>query len=44
MDCSNRDVVGEPCVRNDAGALALTDEEKMAAWVEHYSQLLNSLR
>ena len=41
IDRTNQDVVGEPCVRNDAGALALTDEEKMAAWAEHYSRLLN---
>lgn len=41
MDCINRDVVGEPCVCNDAGELSLTDDEKLAAWVEHYSRLLN---
>ena len=41
MDRERQDVVGEPCVRNDKGELALTDEEKMAAWVEHYSRLLN---
>ncbi|KAI8503283.1 hypothetical protein Bbelb_191040 [Branchiostoma belcheri] len=29
------------CVRNDAGELSLNDEDKMKAWVEHYSRLLN---
>ena len=37
----NQDIVGESCVRNDAGELALTDENKMKAWVEHYDKLLN---
>ena len=40
MDCSNRDV-GENCVRNDAGEVALSDDDKMKAWVEHYARLLN---
>ena len=41
MDRSNRDVVGENCVRNDAGEVALSDDDKMKAWVEHYARLLN---
>ncbi|XP_052271871.1 uncharacterized protein LOC127872585 [Dreissena polymorpha] len=41
MDRTNQDVVGEKCVRNDAGELSLSDDEKMKAWVEHYSKLLN---
>ena len=41
MNCTNQDVVGEPWVHNDADLLTLTDEEKMALWVKHYSQLLN---
>ena len=41
MDCRNQDIVGENCVRYDAGDLALTDENKMKAWVEHYTRLLN---
>ena len=41
MDCTNQDVIGENCVRNDAGELALTDDDKMKAWVEHYAKLLN---
>ena len=41
MDRSNRDVVGENCVRNDAGEVALSDDDKMKLWVEHYARLLN---
>ena len=41
MDKTNQDVVGKKCVRNDAGELSLSDEEKMKAWVEHYARLLN---
>ncbi|XP_035665616.1 uncharacterized protein LOC118408864, partial [Branchiostoma floridae] len=41
MERSNQDVVGEMCVRNDAGELSLNDEDKMKAWVEHYNRLLN---
>ena len=31
MDRSNQDVVGEKCVKNDAGELSLSEEEKMKA-------------
>ena len=41
MDRRNQDIVGEKCVKNDAGELTLTDADKMKAWVEHYSRLLN---
>ena len=41
MDRTNQDVVGEKCIRNDAGELSLSDEEKKKAWVEHYARLLN---
>ena len=41
MERENQDVVGETCVFNDAGELALTDEQKLSAWVQHYSKLLN---
>ena len=41
MDKTNQDVIGEKCVRNDAGELSLSDEEKMKALVEHYAILLN---
>ena len=33
--------MGEKPVRNDAGELSLSDEDKMKAWVEHYARLLN---
>ena len=41
MDCRNQDIVVKNCVCNDDGKLALTDEDKMKAWVEHYARLLN---
>ena len=41
MDSANQDIVGEKCVRNDAGKLALSEDEKMKAWVEHYFKLMN---
>ena len=41
MDSTNQDIAGEKCVKNDEGELALTDADKMKAWVEHYSRLLN---
>ena len=33
--------MGETCVRNDASKFSLSDIDKMKAWVEHYSRLLN---
>ena len=41
MDSSNQDVVGEKCVKNDAGELSPSEEEKMKAWVKHFARLLN---
>ena len=41
MDRSNHDVMGEKCVKNDAGELSLSEEEKMKGWVEHYARVLN---
>ena len=41
MDRTNQDVVGDKCVRNDAGELSLSDEDKMKVWVEHCARLLN---
>ena len=41
IDKTNQDVVGEKCVRNGAGELSLSVQEKMKAWVEHYARLLN---
>ena len=37
----NQDVMGEKCVKNDEGKLALTPEAKKAAWKQHYGGLLN---
>ena len=37
----NQDIIGENCVGNNAGDLALTDKDKMKAWVEQYARLLN---
>ena len=44
MDHTNQDVVGENCVCNDAGELALTDEGKMKAWDGHFDSLLWSAK
>ena len=51
MACSNKTTscgnligssqTGKKCVRNDAGELSLSDDDKMKAWVEHFSRLLN---
>ena len=41
MKRENQDIIGENCVRNDANELALTDEGKKKAWVQHYRKLLN---
>ena len=42
MDGINQDIVGENSVGNNAGELALTDEDKAKACVEHYAtRLLN---
>ena len=41
MDCRKQDIVGENCVRNGAGDVALPDKDKMKAWLEHYARLLN---
>ena len=39
MDHTNQDVIGDNSVSNDAGELALTDNDKMEAWVERYAKL-----
>ena len=41
MDRTNQDIVGEKCIRNDNGDMAFSDKDKMKAWAEHYSRLLN---
>ena len=41
MMAENQDVVGDPCIMNDAGCMAFTDSDKLKAWKEHYQRLLN---
>ena len=41
MKSTNRDVVGDKCVRDDKGVLATSDQDKHRAWQEHYERLLN---
>ena len=41
LKAENVDIAGDKCVRNDAGQVSYTDEAKLAAWKEHYEQLLN---
>ena len=41
IEAENCDVVGDKCIKNDKGELALTDAEKHLAWKEHYERLLN---
>ena len=37
----NVDIVGEKCVRNNDGNLALAIDDKLKAWQSHYQKLLN---
>ena len=41
MCAANCDVIGENCAKNDKDNLAVTDQEKLLAWQEHYERLLN---
>ena len=41
MRKENQDVVGEKCVRDDAGNLSFSDKDKRKAWKQHYEKLLN---
>ena len=41
MKSDNADIVGEKCIRIDDGKLALSLDEKLSAWQEHYDRLLN---
>ena len=36
MKAENCDIVGDNCVKNDKGELALTDAEKHLVWRERY--------
>ena len=37
----NKDIIGDPCIKNDAGCKVFSDSEKLKAWKEHYEKLLN---
>ena len=37
MNCTKQNVVDENCVCNNTSELALTDEDNMNAWFEHYA-------
>ena len=41
MKKENQDVVGECCIRDDRGNLALSTEDKARAWKDHYEHVLN---
>ena len=41
MKVEHFDVVGNKCIKNDKGKLALTDAKKYLAWKEHYERFLN---
>ena len=41
MKGENQDIVGDKCVRDDNGNLAIDDQAKLAAWKTHYERLLN---
>ncbi len=41
MRRENVDVVGDKPVKNDAGEMSISDEDKQKAWLEHYERLLN---
>ena len=41
MKAENDDVVGDKCVKNGKGELALTDAEKHLVWKEHYERFLD---
>ena len=38
----NRDIIGEQCIRNDDGDLAINEEDKKIAWKNYYERLLNT--
>ena len=38
----NRDIIGEQCIRNDDGILAVSEEAKKVAWKSYYENLLNT--
>ena len=41
MKQDNTDIVGEKCIWNVEGKLALSIDDKLKAWQSHYDHLLN---
>ena len=41
IDYTNQDFVGKKFTQNDNCNMALSDNDRMKAWAEHYSKLLN---
>ena len=41
MKRKKQDTIGDCCVRDNQGNVALSDDAKKAAWKEHYERLLN---
>lgn len=41
MKDTNKDVVGDKCVRDQNGNLALSDSDKLKVWQKHFETLLN---
>ena len=41
MAWENQDIVVDQCMRNNADKLSLSDKQKIKAWDEYYSRLLN---
>ena len=39
MCTENQDIIGDKCIRSDAGNLSLDDESKKLAWKQHYERL-----
>ncbi|KAK3896219.1 hypothetical protein Pcinc_000141 [Petrolisthes cinctipes] len=42
MAKTNQDIVGEKCIRNDDGVLAIHEQDKKDAWKCYYERLLNT--
>ncbi|KAK3893379.1 hypothetical protein Pcinc_002812 [Petrolisthes cinctipes] len=42
MAKTNQDIVGEKCIRNDDGVLAINEQDKKDAWKCYYERLLNT--
>ena len=38
---TNQDIIGEQCIKNDNGILAVKNEDKKIAWKSYHEKLLN---